>query len=545
MGAQKTVLQDTDISDALSSDELEINSEDIDGVDVIIQGSNTTSKYFLDSISLNITAQDNHYLGPGEYLSDHVDEPEGFLNTWDIFFEGLPEVTTEPLSLQASGDDQYNLLFVDGSGNEVDLPLVNANAASTLQTGDDDGRLIVRENETISDEYYFIISDEDQDAGERKTFALQYTGADASDDDNPQIRFKDLGSGATIERSYSPQTGDAGVGSADANIQLGGQTFRVWNTSLDTDKDFSIVVDLNGDGTLTHGDQVNIETPAGARVTIANGITVPGADNDPLLNHSSPGVSTYNLTISTPNSDDYDNVQPHDVHFNITASGSEVTSSMSSGITSVSNPNDEDDITELWTSFGARFRLESPTSAPEEITGWYPTTQRLPLLFVQATGTTITTGETTEGGDIVYYDTEPISVGSAILASEFEARGGFNNNNAILVGGPCANNAAAQLMGTNPANCADGFTPGEAMIKLYQNTNGRVAMLVAGYNAFDTRMAARVLANYEQWQDAGALMGEEVVVSGTSFTNIEVDQPAAAADDTMEDGNETDENETA
>ena len=69
----------------------------------------------------------------------------------------------------------------------------------------------------------------------------------------------------------------------------------------------------------------------------------------------------------------------------------------------------------------------------------------------------------------------------------------------------------------NPANCAEGFEPGKAMLKLFEN-GGNVALLVAGADALDTRRAARVLANHQDYD----LSGDEVLVTGTSLTDINV-----------------------
>ena len=69
----------------------------------------------------------------------------------------------------------------------------------------------------------------------------------------------------------------------------------------------------------------------------------------------------------------------------------------------------------------------------------------------------------------------------------------------------------------NPADCTAGFAPGKAIVKLFEN-KGKVAVLVAGYDALDTRRAARVLANHQDY----VLKGKEVVVTGTSLTDIRV-----------------------
>ena len=96
--------------------------------------------------------------------------------------------------------------------------------------------------------------------------------------------------------------------------------------------------------------------------------------------------------------------------------------------------------------------------------------------------------------------------------------------NLIVVGGPCVNSVAATLFG-NPTDCTQGFEQGKAMIKLFEQDNGNVALLVAGYAADDTRRAAKVLANYDDYADK--LQGKEVIVSGTDFTNINVEAPAS------------------
>lgn len=110
---------------------------------------------------------------------------------------------------------------------------------------------------------------------------------------------------------------------------------------------------------------------------------------------------------------------------------------------------------------------------------------------------------------------EAIEVGSAVLASEVANVGA---QNMIMVGGPCANEAARVVMGATMENCAEGFTPGKAIIKLYDTGAGNVALLVAGDQPMDTRAAARVLANYDSYD----LSGDEVSIAYTSLSDITV-----------------------
>ncbi len=89
--------------------------------------------------------------------------------------------------------------------------------------------------------------------------------------------------------------------------------------------------------------------------------------------------------------------------------------------------------------------------------------------------------------------------------------------NLILVGGPCANDLVEKL--NFGVTCAGwDLKEGEAVIKLIQNGD-KVAMLVAGTEALDTRRAAKVVAN---WKDY-ALTGTEALVKGTTLTDITVE----------------------
>jgi len=90
----------------------------------------------------------------------------------------------------------------------------------------------------------------------------------------------------------------------------------------------------------------------------------------------------------------------------------------------------------------------------------------------------------------------PISVGMAILDSQATLDG---NTPYIVVGGPCANTIAAELLG-NQADCTAGFTGGKAKIRLFADKN---ALLVAGYTGRDTQGACRVLAAYQDYSFSG------------------------------------------
>ncbi len=108
----------------------------------------------------------------------------------------------------------------------------------------------------------------------------------------------------------------------------------------------------------------------------------------------------------------------------------------------------------------------------------------------------------------------PIAVGMAVLDKDATV----GAENLIVVGGPCANTIAAELLG-NPDPCGEGFEMGKAKIKAFDNS-GKVSILVAGYEALETQGASRVLANYDD--SDYAMSGDEVEVVVTSLSSIEV-----------------------
>lgn len=71
----------------------------------------------------------------------------------------------------------------------------------------------------------------------------------------------------------------------------------------------------------------------------------------------------------------------------------------------------------------------------------------------------------------------------------------INSQNSIVVGGPCANAAAAALL-NYPEDCMQGFEIGKGFIRFYSLPDGKISLLVAGATALDTRRATRALADY-------------------------------------------------
>lgn len=163
------------------------------------------------------------------------------------------------------------------------------------------------------------------------------------------------------------------------------------------------------------------------------------------------------------------------------------------------------------TMYGIVIKNPKTNGASDTVELSVPSDQVKANVVIEGTSTTVSSA----GTSWVPAEVTPVTK----LASEV---GDASDYQLIVVGGPCANDLAAELF---EVSC-DGwsFEEGEAVLKLVENGD-KVALLVAGTAALDTRRAAKALANWESYE----LSGSEVKVSGTTLEDINVESAEAAA----------------
>ncbi|MEM3126526.1 MAG: S-layer protein [Candidatus Woesearchaeota archaeon] len=382
-----------------------------------------------------------------------------------------------------------------------------------------------------------------------------------------QIGAANCSTGNQVDYEHAEAEPHISILGTSNNLVVGGTTYAiiVSNLSIGSSKKNKIAVDLDGNGrignattpiTVKGGGVLNLGLQGTSFITTGNtrvsnngtSIQVPlgvsEAGNGALSAHAptstnggvdltnatigrNPNAVNFNVTLFTE-SENFD--EPVNIDENITvtistAANNEVDLEVLSPQVEFPGTNEQytfrmddlkenDDIERGMSKYGVLFEEfdDSGSQDADRLTIEYPLTQREGLVYI------VTAPEDTPAAASgTAFQVARIDVGTAKLASEVSD---IRAVNAIVVGGPCANAAAAELMG-NPANCAEDFEEGRAMIKLYEN-GGNVAVLVAGYSAMDTRRAARVLANYEDYD----LTGKEVVVSGTTLSDISVTKVA-------------------
>lgn len=288
---------------------------------------------------------------------------------------------------------------------------------------------------------------------------------------------------------------------AAPNASIGSASSGVWNFSLDSAGEATLdtqQINVTA-GTLDSADFAigklvyNISSYQGA----ANGSdvakirleTVAGLAIDTpaivLFEEQDEGNTNHAVIIQTAGGGDADNgvgVSNVDFTWNSDA-GTDGDAYGVSGLQLQSNENLYS-MMDLW---GTIVTTDQSTSDQYTATISYPSDQVTANVYVAGvdaaiSGGTVSGGTVTELGSIAVSDAEVGSVSS---------------KNLVVVGGSCINTVAADLLGG--ALCGADFEAstsvgaGSFLIETFDRTSGKVATLVAGYNAGDTSNAAKAL----------------------------------------------------
>jgi len=469
---------------------LKVNEETISEATVLITATESGSDMSIDDISVIMTADDDFYVGVGQKLSENpeMEEPEVlFTQNWDIELAAVESTGEDYVGLSFSeGDDQADLkvTLVDG---EVSISVVfqNASSADEHWGGEDsDERLVLNPAAGITDEDLFFLSTANPTGATNdvKSYLLQYKGADDDGETNPKVRIKNVVTGETFDRSMTNSTGTF-------DLKLGGTTFNFNNTGAKTSDDY----DIN----LTSGGNTGY-TLVNAGVTLGNYSSVAfrtASNNIVKLIQATQANLTAQASDWYVESwvDDTDKLDDSgDGPFTVlnvsidTASGNDELTSSARTIsgTLVTDPEDND-IQTASSNYGETHKATAADSSPTKYEAFIPDSQAEVVLYVTSGATT---SATSADGTLTKVE---VVVGATKLDNEITD---VSAQNLIVVGGPCVNTVAMELLG-NPVDCTEGFMAGKARVKLFEDeTTGKMAMLVAGYTGPDTRLAGSFIS---------------------------------------------------
>ena len=434
----------------------------IDGVEAWVHASNDNGD--VDYIKIRVTPSD---MTNSEWDNtwDGITSDYTFVDPifgWKVNFEGidpsLDASSRTTVKLERNGDD-LKLTFTNEDGDEGSITVYTGSSSSSSLSWYDK----FENDTTIARGHYFILNEGTAPGIVTKVYKLESVSSS-----NNEFTVRDVFRKTSTKYSSGDAIGDSGVtGTVVSNSQINLSSaasttiYAIGNLKIElgTPASGSAVIHFHED---YNGNLRSEVTPAEFNVTVG-----PDSDDDMTIGSLSIASGRGATAYDSDNSYEY-------------------------GIT----------------NWGTYIKLESKNDGESMVVS-YPDEESYYNVVVGGPSVTVAS---TGGSSGNAYVINPISVGLGVL--DKDAASLLNSQPLIVVGGPCVNTIAAELMG-NPANCAEGFTEGKAMIKYFDS---ETALLVAGYSAQDTRGAAYVLANYEDY----GLSGTEVEVITTNLQNLQV-----------------------
>jgi hypothetical protein len=503
IGAQEVKLVD--------GDEIEINDEDVDGTLATVTEATTGDASTGRWTGFNVAFApdtDEVYLAPGD---EYVDPIFGNLK---FVFGGVNTGGVETIEF-ISGSTDGLVRFTNEDGREVELPLCadenspggagsesnteymywGEDAPTTSDRNEDE--LMYLQAETCSGDnadvtncqgaMFLVVT-----ATTNEAHLVEITNIDVNDN---QVDFRDLTYGTedkdviyTTDDGTAANTMNLGSGIGDITLTINETGGWVTFSSIGSGAGQTIE-------TLEEGFLMIINSDTGNQTFDGMNFT-EGNDGD-------LGAGNYlNGFIVTAWYDDQDDST---IEFNYSSLAA------TNGYGWVDESEDNDDFIKFFTNKGTLITIDQEDK--QSVVIEHPHDAVYGEVYIAPTDAT----QITVAGDgAVSQQVQEISVNAVKLDTEVSDALG---SNLVAVGGPCANSVVAELM-ENPAVCEDalGISSGQALIKLFEN-DGNYALVVAGQDAMDTRLASEIVANWDDYE----LTGTEMVATTVSASSLTVE----------------------
>jgi hypothetical protein len=311
-------------------------------------------------------------------LREALQFPEGLLNpNFDIEYRGFNSPGTTEIMVDARGDDEYRLKFVNVNGDSYDIPLAEVTSQGILRYGEDtDEDLDFVESDfqlsNSAESYYidrhdkFVLTNND-DPDEAVSKVWSYEQIDTAND---KITFLDLATGNSIDVTYDASSQPGVEGEFELALDEVNHSGYIGMYS-----GYPLAIDLNGDGDIDQ-DEIRITTKGGAIIDLGDGT---GTESDRIDNKAfTLEIRTLNDHIEESDSDEVVGVKIDEVLTDITIT--EVT-----GVTLYA-PGDNATYSLGMTEYGAIYDLyEQQTRDPydsKELIVTYPVSQLFAQVFL-------------------------------------------------------------------------------------------------------------------------------------------------------------------
>ncbi len=487
--------------------DVELNEDSIDDLSVSLGGQGGSA---LTSIKIIWEADDELFVTP----DSEVTMP-GF-EALKLSFTGMIYPTEEEIKIENSGNTNIVLSDFPLKDSVEDIYLLEWAGADEFNiVGKDSDEVLVSTNATSftfnknTDEWFVASWSDGNDA---ESYLMRATSFKTENDVN-KTTFEYRKDGLWVEKKKEADSDDSfTLGNVEitvdaidkdaktvvvtrGNIQMsfntlyskeGMKVFLPWNRDVVNHKDFfnatnyanDILACAAGGGTLGTGE-------IGSNVIIYYNRTSTGANYT-----GSCAVSTFALILSEEDKNENIGVGSN---FTVTlAERSAATDEVDVNGISISGSSGSDeeiDDTDVYRNFAyselATEMLFDKSGDQEILALIYHGDEVYGEVFLSAPEVVITPGTTTIGG------------GGQVLVVKDSEVSSVSGKNLVVVGGSCINTVAAKILGSETPVCESAFTDltgvgaGQYIIKTIASPyaaadSGKVAMLVAGYNAADT-----------------------------------------------------------
>jgi hypothetical protein len=514
-----------------NGEEVEINDEDIDNLVVTLTNSSDVNK--IDTLTIKWAADNDLFI-----TEDTSILMPGF-EAVKLSFGGMTYPAEETFMLKADGDDKIMLKDFATKETTADVYLLNGDGGNFSLIGKDSNNKLATGNrygfvnftEGVDD--YFVLSYVSGD--EAESYFVRATNFDDSDYANGEITadFEYLVDGTWKDLDTAVNASDeVSIGSASFTVDwVSNETAKTVNLSVAGSNSFKKLISKEGlqlmlpwqNATVYNITNNTVYTAAEA-CTIAQRALGNGELGTKTVGYNITGLPTYaNVTASCNATSFVLNFTEEDKNdaiaggntFQITVgldSDLEVTISSIAGDTTAYEVGESEVFRSFVQSALATEIKDDQSGDHETVTITYHGAESFGNVFVLAPSATIAAGSGSTGGSAT--ELGSVTVTDAEISS-------VSSKNLIVIGGSCINSVASTLLGG--AGCGDSFTTkagvnsGEALIKSFDRS-GKVALLVAGYNAADTEKAATYLVNNAVNTSVGAALKVTSATQATAIT---------------------------
>ncbi len=491
LGAETITFSDQNATDGASNPaSTKVNQEALIYSAASIQGAVANDTVVLKKINYTLyasTLTGGANVAPGKTVRSTQRVKEGFLtDAWDITFLGLHNGGKTLVVFDPTSDHSYHVQFTNQEGIFYDIPLLtNEQTKGTIKYGDSDDDLWFCE--PINNTMYAITRND--------LFVL--SNCDASTSDNTCLshvfRYDSL---STLQHVL--ELTDFGVGkrhvvfdntTRQGMIVTGGVEYQVF---VDPLAPYNLSIDLNGNRNVSNNDGcVYVGIQGDGLILLGNNNT-----NETVLQGGKTfvGTNATNVTILTLGKEFDESGQNENITVQIEGRANNQIGIQDDGVRAASGgmfglftpPQNKQKDMGL-SLYGVMMDLFDPPSdgSAETLTLMYPLAQEVADVYVTEAPFSPLSDDGEVFAETVNRMHEPIGV----LASEVKD---ITKENAIVVGGPCANSVSAVLLGQQK-NCVELFEKTSALLQLFTHDTGKVSLVVAGRTAEQTQLVSQLL----------------------------------------------------